>query len=90
MASRVTDENPYHPHEPHWTAEEEFKRTVILRAQLLGFTAQEIQLNNLGRTAWEFEFKGIRRFQYASLYSAAYDYLRLMRVPWEVVGNYNP
>jgi len=80
---------------PH-ADEDEFRQSVIRKALLLGFSCEE-QPNAAGADMLRrFMF---RRFNeeanmthvhtgYASIYAAAYDYLRLLKIPPEVIGDY--
>lgn len=75
--------------------DEEFRQTVIRQAIMLGMQAEEYEYIDYARgkfvvrksKRWRFkdddgEFYGA----YISLYSAAFDYLRIIEVPTEVIG----
>jgi hypothetical protein len=73
---------------PHATFEqdEEFRQSVIRKALLLGFCAGE--WDEACNNRWAFMFEGKLRTGYCSCYSAAYDYLRLLKIPHEVIGDF--
>ncbi len=75
-------------HGSQWAREEEYRQSVIRKALLLGFSAEEYSEANHLRPFWRFTFEGKQRQQYASLYSAAFDYLRLLG-QWELAGRYS-
>jgi hypothetical protein len=70
-------------HGPWWDEEEDFMQAVIRKAVLLGFTAEQYTLSEASYvtgehgTYWRFTHGGRVRSQYSSLYSAAYEFMRL-------------
>jgi hypothetical protein len=77
--------------------DEEFRQTVIRQAIMLGFEAEEYTVERphstvhriMGGTQARWRFKahdGEFYGAYSSVYSAAFDYLRLLKVPNEVIG----
>jgi hypothetical protein len=80
-------------HGAQWDRDEEYRQSVIRKALLLGFECEEyelvaISIGEYKASGWRFMFDGIMRTNYPSCYSAAFDYLRLMEVPIEVIGDY--
>ena len=89
---------------PQWYRDEEYRQSVIRKALLLGFSAMEhpaylVSLQSGSHTVitgahrndktwWSFHFEGTERTGYKTLYSAAHDYLRVLKVPPEVIGDY--
>lgn len=74
--------------------DEEFRQRVIRQALMLGMQAEEY--NTAGTSVpdrtrsqyirWRFKYKEAWYFAYPSLYSAAFEYLRMLEVPNEVIG----
>lgn len=68
-------------HGARWAEEEAFRQGLIRKAMLLGFTATEYKSyhlqSNSYRTYWQFTHNGELCTQYGSLYSAAYEFMRL-------------
>lgn len=78
-------------HGPQWDRDEEYRQSVIRKALLLGFSCRERPLfTHEGRKpgSIEFDFEGTVRVGYASIYSAAYEFLRLSKIPLSVIGDY--
>lgn len=76
---------------PQWHQDEEWRQRVIRQAVLLGFSAYEYFLFDNGEdrnSRWGFRFDGIRREGYTTLYGAAFDYMRLMKIPPHIIGEY--
>jgi hypothetical protein len=78
---------------PQWHRDEEYRQSVIRKALLLGFSCEEYRGAHKGdgsllHPKWSFNFEGARHEGYASCYSAAFDYLRLLKIPPEVIGDY--
>jgi hypothetical protein len=79
-----------HPsvHGPRWDRDEAYRQSVIRKALLLGFSAEDYSdPDYLQSKWWSFIFEGHRRTGYASLYSAAYDFLRLNHLEY-LAGDY--
>lgn len=76
-----------------------FRERVVRQAILLGFEAEEYEQTATSfnqpnlvikvETRWRFEFEGITRMAYASEYSAALEYLRLIKFPRDKIGRVN-
>lgn len=74
--------------------DEEFRQTVIRQAIMLGLQAEEYNHDMVSgqklivTKRWRFKSPTDSEFYgaYSSLYSAAFDYLRLIEVPTEVIG----
>jgi hypothetical protein len=86
-------------HGPQWDRDEEYRQSVIRKALLLGFECEEYMVpyvSNRHVNPVEFGEKPMYRFKhgdltrgsYGSIYSAAFDYLRLVGLPLEVIGAY--
>lgn len=78
-------------HGPQWDRDEEFRQSVIRKALLLGFSCCSDQIGTSPAhtgTWYHFYLEGRPYYGYMSIYSAAYDYLRLMQVPLKVIGDY--
>lgn len=76
---------------PEWYRDEEFRQRVIRQAILLGFEASEEFMpsglsSEKAQFVWRFNFEGHTRGNYSSLYTAALEYLRLMKVPNKIIG----
>ena len=87
-----------HP-ETQQLLDREFSERVIRQALLLGFSCEEyseevivnrhvspVQFRSEAR--YKFMFRDLPRTGYHSQYSAAYDYMRLLEVPHEIIGEY--
>ncbi len=79
-------------HGPQWDRDEAYRQSVIRKALLLGFSAEEYEerLMVFGGdtiTRWRFTHEGKRREHYASCYSAAWEYLRLLKCE-HLAGDY--
>lgn len=72
---------------PQWRRDEEFRQSVIRKALLLGFECEELPSGDV-YPWYQFTWEGYSRGRYRSKYSAADDYLRLMKIPHEVIGDY--
>lgn len=76
---------------PQWHRDEEYRQSVIRKALLLGFECQHrprYTHNGREEGSYEFVLNGETYRSYGSIYSAAYEYLRLLKVPQEVIGDY--
>lgn len=78
-----------------WRRDEEYRQSVIRKALLMGFSCEEYEVGRMSSLGagptykrWRFMFDSSQRDGYNSLYSAAFDYLRLLKVPLEVIGDY--
>ena len=82
-----------------WQRDEEFRQSVIRKALLLGFACEEDNDLSQHMPAGELCRFSFRHWNekanmtyvhtgYASIYAAAWDYLRLLKIPPEVIGDF--
>ncbi len=64
-------------HGPQWDRDEEFRQSVIRKALLLGFEAHQIGPSPGKLPKYQFTLYGNTYGHYASMYSAAYEFMRL-------------
>ncbi len=80
---------------PQWYRDEAFRQSVIRKALLLGFSCEEYNVAPYHEddrrvehhTYYRFPFEGAYRVGYASIYSAAFDFLRLCKLE-HLAGDY--
>jgi hypothetical protein len=86
-------------HGPQWDRDEEYRQSVIRKALLLGFECEKYMVSYIvdrhknpiefGESPmYRFTYEDSVRNSYGSIYSAAFDYLRLVGLPLEVIGDY--
>jgi hypothetical protein len=81
-------------HGPQWDRDEAFRNSVIRKAVMLGFEARYAERRIFTHSEntdtiklWEFDFDGKTRSGYHSLYSAAFDFMRLNNLEY-LAGDY--
>lgn len=74
-------------HGPQWDRDEEYRQSVIRKAMLLGFECRQVGSFPGEMPRYEFEMKGQVFHHYASIYSAAYEFLRLQGLS-HLAGDY--